>query len=308
MCRSLVCLFAFTTLLSILPGGATAQAPDEPAGLTVELVDAGETPRRALRFTPKAGDKQVAVMTMNMNQTMIIGGNRAPTPKLPGQAITMEVEITEVSQEGDIHFGYTYTDVDVIDDPNNPSPAADTIRGILKPLIGATGSGIVTDRGVTKKGEFNIPENLAPQIKSMLSGMKDAMNRLSAPVPAEPVGVGASWRVTTDLNANGMQLKQTAVYELTKLDDDGFATSVTVSQKADPQQVNNPDLPPGTVVKLSSLKGSGKGTSEMNQNEVLPRNSTVSVDTEISMNVSAQGQETSIAIDQNMEMVLSPKK
>jgi hypothetical protein len=308
MRHDLAQLFVLSSCLLLAPIPALAEAPDTPAGVTVELLDAGATPRSELRFAPKAGDKQIALMTMKMNQAMTISGNKLPSQAIPPQTVTMEIAVTEVTPEGDIHFAFKYVNIDVVDDPSNPSPLSATIRTTLKPLIGSTGSGIVTNRGITKKGEFNIPEDLAPQIKSMLTGMKDAMNQLSAPVPAEPVGIGATWRVVSDLNANGMRLKQTTVHKLTKLDADGFTTSVEVMQHADPQDIQNPALPPGTVVKLTSLESKGDGSSTILNGQVMPRQSTVKIGTKIGMDISAAGQNQSMTIDQTMEMELAPQE
>lgn len=306
MIRSILSLLCASSVLLISLPSLNAEAPGI-GGVTVELIEPGTSPHREIRFKPAKGAKQTAVMTIKMNQSISMQGNKLPSQNVPPQKITMEISVNDVAANGDIGFDFKYTDLQVVDDPNNPSPIAETLRTNLKPLIGASGSGIVTDRGFTKKGELNIPKELAPQLKQMLEGMKDSMNRLSSPVPAEPIGLGGKWRVIQDVNANGMQLKQTSIHEITKIDANGFTMGVRITQDAQPQEIKNAALPAGTTLNLESLNTTGEGTSSISSASIFPSNSEIQIASKVEMALSVQGQNQKMTTDLTMEMTLEGK-
>ncbi|TWU46043.1 hypothetical protein Q31b_12210 [Novipirellula aureliae] len=283
-----------------------AETVAEKPGVSVDLLEPGSSPRREVRFTPQVGDKQTAVMTVKMDQSINVNGNKMPSQSVPAQKMVMLVEVTEVATNGDISFDYTYTDVDVVDDPNNPSPLAETIRTMLKPMIGATGRGIVSNCGVMQKGEFDIPEGLAPSIKQMLEGMQDSMDKLSSPVPTEAIGMGAKWQVVQKLEVNGMKLTQTSTHEIESIDDNGFQMKIGVSQKADPQEIKNAMLPAGTSMQLDSLTSSGEGSSKILESSLFPISSKVAIETIANMSIVVADQTQKMQTEMKMEMQVNP--
>jgi len=298
------CLAAALCLFSFSPGIANSEdiAPDA-AGVQVELIRPGDEPRRVVRFTPSVGDKQTAAMTIKMNQKMTLGGNQLPSQPIPPQKITMEIEVTDVAENGDITFEFEYTDMVVLDDPGNPSPLAETLETALKPMIGSTGSGILSNRGITRKGEFNASDGLSPQLKQMLDGMKESLNRLSSPVPVEPIGRGAQWKVVQEVTANGMKLTQTSTHEILRIDENGFEMSVAIKQTAEPQDIQNPMLPPGTQLKLDSLDSNGTGKSTLMENSILPVSSQLTIQTVADMSLDIAGQKQQMKTEVEIEML-----
>jgi hypothetical protein len=275
-------------------------------GITVELLEPGNAPLREVRFKPAVGSKQTAEMIMKMNQVVSVGGNKMPSQSIPPQKMVIEIVVTDIADNGDISFDFTYTDVQVIDDPNNPSPIAKTIEDMLKPLIGAKGRGIVSDCGITRKGEFDIPAGLNPAIKQMLEGMKDSMNRLSSPVPSEPIGTGAKWEVIQEIEANGMKLTQTSTHEIETMDEKGFQIKIDVSQQADPQEIQNPALPAGTTLKLDDLQTSGGGRSTVIESSIFPESSEVAIETTVDMSINVANQVQKMQTAVTMEIQLNP--
>ncbi|EMI41231.1 hypothetical protein [Rhodopirellula sp. SWK7] len=302
------CFLIALSTLSLSTFAPTAKSEDavEGLGIEVKLVDAGGEPRRLVRLSPEVGQIQEADMIIEMKQQISLGGAAMPSQPIPAQKMTMKVEVTDVSSDGDISFDFEYTDMKVVDDPNNPSPIAATLEKMLEPMIGSTGRGVVTNRGITKQGEFDIPEDLSPQLKQMLAGMKDAMNRLSSPVPEEAIGDGAQWKVIQRIVANGMKLTQTSTHTITNLSGTGFEMSVEIEQKADPQEIENPMLPAGTKLKLDSLESTGSGKTTISESAIFPASSKVTVHTVSSMSIDAAGQNQKMKTDMTMGMSLQP--
>jgi len=95
------------------------------------------------------------------------------------------------------------------------------------------------------------------RLRTMVAGMQDAITDCAMPWPLEPVGIGARWRRTRQVKANGVAMEQTAVMSLVERQGNQVDTTIEISQHADPQMLALPD---GTSAELVSLKGSGKGT------------------------------------------------
>jgi hypothetical protein len=299
-------LLLATFLLAASHPWVQAQAPPNGDAVVVELIEAGAAPRQEIRFRPKPGTKQTAVMTVKLDQSMIIDDAKRPSASIPPQKFTMEATVTDVSPEGDIQFKFEYIDIDLVDDPAAPSPIAATMRTLLKPLVGATGSAVVSNRGITRKGELNIPPDLSPRLKSLLDGMKDSMNRLSSPVPAEPIGLGGKWRVTQNVVANGLKLKQTSIHELTGVDENGFTIGITLTQQADPQRISSPSVPQAATVMLESLATEGSGSMSISPDSILPIRSQVNIVSNTKMNVTVADTSQAIATEMKMEMTFAP--
>jgi hypothetical protein len=298
--------FVFANLLCIAQVRSQETTPE--AAIVVELLDAGAAPYRELRFAPLQGTKQVAVMTMKMNQSMTIAGQAIPARNVPANKTTIESTVDKIFENGDIGLKFTYTDIVIVDDPANPSPLAAMMKTMMQPLIGTSGNVIVTNRAVTRQVDMLIPEGVSNQLKLMIDGMKSAMNQISSPLPEEAVGLGGKWRVVQNINANGLQIKQTSVHEITELRENGFTMSVTLTQEAEPQEVKNAALPPGAKVALKSLRSKGSGKSTIKLDSMLPSTASVELTSQTAMGVEIGGQTQDLTTDMKMEMTIEPLK
>ncbi len=282
----------------------SAHGADPAKPIKVELIEAGMAPLQTIRYSPRVGETQTAEMTISLDMSMSVAGNAMPVQVIPSQKVTFDSTVDDINANGDIKFSFIYTSAEVVDDPKEPSPLAPMLNDMIKSLVGATGSVVVTNRGITKSAEFNVPDGMAPQLKQLLDGMKESMNRISSPVPSEPIGMGAKWTVTQDLVANGMHLVQTSDHEIIKLEPGGFTMKVKVQQAAEPQEIKNPALPPGTTVALVSLDTEGKGTSQVETASLIPIQSSITISTKNTMDIDTAGQKQQMVTDMKMAMEL----
>ncbi|NJK53598.1 MAG: hypothetical protein HC936_13770, partial [Leptolyngbyaceae cyanobacterium SU_3_3] len=173
------------------------------APLQVELISPGAQPLKPLRFKPVVDQKETATMTVDMGMKMSAGETTIAPSKLPTTVIKMEAIVTKVDPNGDIHYSFRYTDVDVTADATLPPAVVNQIRTQIKPLAGLNGSFVVSDRGQTKSGSFVIPKDVDNRTRQMLDQMSQSLDQFSAPVPDAAVGVGAKWRVAMPITMNG---------------------------------------------------------------------------------------------------------
>jgi hypothetical protein len=289
-------------LISSLSLSMLADAPVLAEEMVVELMDSGQDPKRELRFAPKEGESQTMEMLMDFETEMTVSGQAMPAQAMPAQKMIMVFDITDVADNGDISYDFHYSSVEIVDEPGTLPQIKAAMEQATKGLVGAKGKGVITNRGISQKFEMDLPEDADMNLKTMFEGMKDSMSKLSSPVPEEAVGVGAKWKVVQPVVANGMTLTQTSTHEIVSMEKDGFTMSVTITQDAEKQPINNPMLPPGTTITLESLDTTGEGTSKLMMNSILPVESETTVNSDVTMNASIGGQNQQIQSKTKVEM------
>lgn len=93
---------------------------------------------------------------------------------------------------------------------------------------------------------------------------------IMVPVPEEPVGIGASWRVVTALVLRPVVVKQTATYTLLARTATGWKVGVDLRRVGEEQTVVDPTVDKDTMVDLVALVRTYKGTLEIARDRALP--------------------------------------
>lgn len=302
-------LTGFLCALLVISQGSQGQdtKATDTDGPVVKLLEQGSAPRQTLRLTPMKGSKQTALMKMKLDQAMVMRGQKLPAVPTPAIQFTVDLAITDVESNGDISFDFSYPKVEILDESDQPSPAKQLMESTLKSIEGLYGTATVTSRGFTKKTDVNLPPNAAGQIATMIASMKDSMQRMSSPLPEEPIGVGGKWSVTQVIEANGMRMKQTSVHTLKEIKGKTFDLAIELTQSADAQDVKAPGLPQGTTMKLQSLESTGGGSMLFEGEKVFPI-SRIESKSKMAMDMVAGGQTLPMQIEMSLEMSVSPAK
>jgi hypothetical protein len=182
----------------------TASSPE------VELLEAGQAPRRELRHEFKKGTAQ----KLSIKAKTRVKGASVPLPTLSMSA-PMDARIVEVNKAGEARF-------ELSAGPFQTGGGGGGELGVLGGLLSGGGSdkfagwGWITARGIVK--EFHVEE-----------GAKDGDAPVESgdPFPVEAVGVGARWQVKSVLEEKGVPVQQTSTYELVKLDKKAVHTKVS---------------------------------------------------------------------------------
>lgn len=299
-------------LLLLLPCLGTWSAADEPAPAasampTVKLLNAGTGPMATLRLVPNKGDKQSVVMTMTMDMEMSVGGMAQPSVKLPPMLMTLDIEVTEVTADRDVRYVFHLSQTDVGEDPAVMAEVSAMVKAQLQQAVGMKGKVLITDRGLTKEADLEFPPGLDPQTRQMLQGMKQSLNQLSAPLPEEAVGQGASWEVSTTLSENGLTLKQVATYTVAEIGDGACTAKIALRQKGDPQEMKAPGLPPGTKVHLQDMTSEGEGEVRLVMKSLAPPKSSLQMKTSMKSMIEAMGQQSPMSMKMGMGIQIESK-
>lgn len=246
-------------------------------GPTLELIREGRGPKRALRYSVTPGTTHEVVMTMRMSA----GVNQGPPVK-----ITMEINVTRVSAEGDITYAFRFTDVEM--DGEMP-PGMDS-------LMQMSGTATVDSRGVTRRGTVYLPDNAPSSMRKMMEKFQESIKQFSCPFPEEPIGVGAKWRLTMPIVTEMFGFEQEAVFELVELDGNRGRLKVQLTQSAEDVEMK---LPNGMTATLISLKSKGSGEIGFDLSKPIPEDSYIEMDSDFRIEIRGQ------TITQSMHISMS---
>lgn len=286
--RPLMALPQVAETVTVAQASTVAAQPVAPTQAIV--LDPGAAPRRQLRLQLAPGMEETGNTTMKVRMDGFLNGQKLPFPSVPTMKFGMSMKVDKVDANGDSHLTFGYTSADVVANPDTPPMMLDVMRSQLQGLLDHKGAMVISDRGQTKSFQIELPKTLTAaaqnQLDRTMEQLTNSLKQLSAPLPAEPVGLGAKWKVPPQkLSMNGMVVIQTATYELLELQGNTMKLAVTVEQTADPQPLNSPGLPPGASMQLKSLSSNGGGTITMHLDRLFPSQANIAVNAEAKMQV-----------------------
>lgn len=226
----------------------------DPVSPQVELLDAGAEPREPLRYTltPDTSVNGVMVMTYEVTELLIDGeAAAADMPALPMEA-DLTLAVGAVDDDGaDLRFTMNAVRLGEVDLPD--ADRAQVEAG-LEAVTGLTASARMDPRGRVTEGDFEVPG--VPGLEQL----GDQLVALAAPLPEEPIGPGAVWRVTQSTVVGGLPLEQVTEVRLVARDDDLLTLEMTTegTSPAGPVEL---DAAPGVQVEV--VRGRSAGTSSL---------------------------------------------
>ncbi len=271
-----------------------------PSTAQVKLLDAGAEPRKVLRLHPKAGDKQALGVTMKMAMNIKAGEMPEQAMKLPAITIPMDVTVKSVADNGDITYEMVMGEASISDEPGAAPMVAEAMK------YGLTGTGIVSNRGITKSVEMKMPADADPQIRQVMDQMKESFSNVGALLPEEAVGPGAKWEARMALKSQGMTIAQTLRYQLASIEGERLAAKIEISQSSANQKMQNPAMP-GVKVDLTRMEGTGTGDLTLDLAQILPLQMTMDLHSEMSMGMSIAGQKQAMSMTMDLNMRLEGK-
>ena len=272
---------------SAAQGSATAAAQSSTTQL--KLLEPGAEPRQVLRLHPKPGDHQTLDLTMNVNMAIKAGEMESPPVKLPTMKMALETTVKEVAEDGDITFEMVTGDATVADEPGAIPQIMDALKAAFANFKGISGTGKVSNRGLSKGVDMKVPPDANPQLRQFIDQMREAFSRFTAPLPEEALGPGARWEAKMPIKEQGMTLDQTTVYEIVSLEGDRLALKSTVTQRAANQTIDTPAMP-GMKAQLTRMTGEGKGQVSSDLTRILPLEGSAELHSDLAMSVDMGGQ------------------
>jgi hypothetical protein len=292
------------------PAGDVSAPAVNSKPFQTELLSPGVEPRQQLRLKPNLGIKRTTTMTVKTEMGVSVGEKSINPTKVPTMVLTIETQATKIDANGDIHYEFSYANADIGGDTSDlPTAAVDSMRSAVKKLVGLKGNFIMDSRGSNKGGSFTLPKDADNSVKQIVENMSKSLQQLASPLPAEAVGKGAKWRISFPSNTGGMNVNQTAIYELMDLQDGVATLKTSVEQQANPQNLTLPQLPAGSTMAVKSFRSQGQGEVIMRLDQLMPVRSVVSINSnaEMTFKIAGNPEESTMKTKLSIEMNLDSK-
>lgn len=284
-----------------LTGTTLAPATTVPAAAT-ELLDAGREPRRVLRFAVKPGSTTVDVVvdldiTQDSGEPVVLD--------LPAIRQRLRLTTGAANADGSVPIDLEVEAASVDGASSLPDRERDAVDAQLALIVGLRGSGRIDPQGRVEDFSYDAPDGLDGGLASVVEGLSDQVAALVAPVPAEPVGVGARWRATTNASVGGASVPVTTVFEITAIDGDDITYTSTSEGRADDLPLAPPGLSAGTTMHLVELRSTGRGAGRFSLAS-LAASADVRSETEQSMTLDGPDGSTPVSQRTTSHLVVGP--
>lgn len=288
---------------------ASTQSPKVPESARVptsaSLVEPGRLPRQLLGWAFQVGKSQVLDTTISMQTTLKGANDVVESLDVPPVSIAASLTVSSAGPSG------TTSAVEILEATlgNSPDLAPNelaTLRHALQALVGLRGTLACRPDGVVGAIQFGPASDLPGFAVRTLDGYRQALKLVSAPLPVEPVGVGARWVVAEQVDSDGMRINQRIVYEITTMGARSIEVAVLIERFAPAQTVRRASG--GTPTELDSLSSRGAGTVAWTLDQIAP--SSLSFDSETTMVLMKPGEDgvsQTVSIDAVTEVAMSAR-
>lgn len=244
------CMAVFA--MAACKGNEAPPAPVSPPDL--QIISAGDAPRRVLRYKPGKGTTQKLEVEIDVNvQAGDMGG------PMPTMVIAMTVAVDAVMPTGQMKLRATIDDVTARDNPESKVPAV-ALAGPLEALKGVAIDALLSPNGrltgaKVDRGGKELPKDIDTQVSSLVASFEQTM----MPLPDEPVGVGAVWRNSRAIEQNGMSLKSVNSVSLASIEGDVVTLALDTDIHGQDQTVKQGDL----TIEVKDILGNGGGKTRI---------------------------------------------
>ncbi len=214
--------------LLLLAAPALVRADTVPSR-TLKLTAAGQGARKPLRFVPTKGAKRTVVITSQESTARGLLGKLPPLEASPSVRTTFEVEVKDVTTDGDIHYEFTYQKSELVADKSTSPDLARQLTAGLAAFVGLKGQAVVTSRGITKELELVPPANATPLVQQATAVARGMMSQIIEPLPEEAIGVGAKWQTSSTVTVDEITAQTTVNHELVALADTRATIKMTLT-------------------------------------------------------------------------------
>ncbi len=263
----------------------------------IVLLEAGAEPRRALRYRFPEGAGGKVKITTRSELAVEAGGQREEAGFVPRLEMLAELKVGKPPLAGEFAIHVLGKRPKITNLGSLPAPLRKELEAALGQVPELKGVSVVTDRGVQKRLTFEATKGKSAEVQQILQGLQANLGGMSAPLPEEPVGVGAKWLVNNSVTQAGMTLTQLAVYELISLEGNVGRALIEIRQQAPKGRLQVPGMPADVKTELVRMSSKGEGETYFNLDNPAPKGR-VKTSAKITMKSTrgAQSQEVTLRI------------
>jgi len=255
----------------------------------VSLLEAGAEPRADLSYVLVKGATQKFVMGMDMVMGMTMAGKSLPPTAIPRMNMAVQMTPTDKNAAGEWKIDSKVTSISLDPKGSQQEQMAAAMRPQVEGMKGLGMSYWMDPKGQVRDVKTVVPPGLPASAQQMLSGINQSFESIVAPLPKEPVGVGAKWQVISRVSSSGADLVQAAVYTLKARSGDKITLDVKLTQLAASDTIKAPNMPPGISANLKSFDSTGGGSTQGDVKSGVPGAGKIELKTAMAIAVAGAG-------------------
>jgi hypothetical protein len=267
---------AFAILLAtlIIPIPVAAQLPSATSDVVV--VDAGEEPRRELRYAWEADQRERLQSVVVVDVAASEAGQGVMEMRLP-VSMTIDATVTKIERDGSAWIALTFEEMvfgpltasgDGVPEGDIAAADFDAAMSAVTPLLSETRIWQrIDDRGQVMKTNVQFPDGFPLEAQQQIAQTTSSV----ALLPAEPVGVGARWEATGTSVNQGVAVSVTSTMELIEMDGDSITITMSLRLADDLETLL------ATVNPFDEITLDGGGTYRLDLGRVYPQEASASM-------------------------------
>jgi len=228
-----------------------------------QVLSAGESPRRTLRWGFKKGSKETLEIQTELTSTPA-GGAPYHVPLV----YTVTVEAKEVASDGTAQVGFKVESVEAPEDSSKYSPEQ---FGLLQTAVGSvrwqSGTYSVDSRGVISG--FHLDSQIGGD-DSVEGLLRRLLHGTIVPVPAEEVGRGSTWTVRRVVQEGRIRIEEVSTVELTKIEGSRVEISLKTEGTGPRPDIGSAGARPGETESLPRVESRGTGAGTWDLTKLVP--------------------------------------
>jgi hypothetical protein len=265
----------------------------------VDLDVVGEGERSALRYRFTPGLVERGRIRMGMTIHTQLGDAAGAESAAPPISMDYVIDASE-SLGSSLRYHFRFEQVGV--EPAGAAPeVVAQLSSLLSQLERVEGHAVIDDRGRVVDSRLDVPPDLDPALASTLRSVDEMMRQMVAPLPEEPVGIGAEWKTQSLLEpSEGPRVRQISHYRLVSREQDRIVLEVSTEQVGIPGPIAVPQQ--GVDAHLDALSGHGHGTVTLRLDRLVALQSGSIA--EVSQDATLRAEGTVIPMHMDMRMVV----
>lgn len=227
---------------------------------TVDLLEAGQGEKRVLEYAPSR-EPAVVDVTRSDSATTAVAGGEPQTDRTPEQTLTVE-GLSEPDVDGAQRATVTAREF----------TSADKLRAAQYATApGFTVTWIRSADGIVSAISLEAPSSATDAARAGVEITANAVSDATVAWPTEPIGVGARWTVTRQVE-DGVAPTRVVTYTLTGLDGDVATVELSTSapDAASVLTAPAPDGGPDVSLDVDTYEVSGSGELSVDLRAALP--------------------------------------
>jgi len=246
------------SVLFVLNGCKSENANDAKSNDPVLVIDQGAEPREALRYNVAHGTTTTSTMEYALAR-LATTESSAALSVTPGVRLRIVSGPTLEGKRGSTRFDVRIVKAEaIVPEGTDPALKLDLDKSVA--VLNNVGGWVeIDDRGIIQRSELNSSaknSDLPARLLLMIINARTSLARVV--LPAQPVGIGARWEASKELQLYGFKVSQSDTYTMTERVGDEIKLNVQIQQTAPQQTVTFEDEGVELTLDALSMNATGK--------------------------------------------------